>query len=167
MWRNFFYRPWLVFKPQKFLKQSNILFSFLLGVFVFLSFNKFLYWSDIYKPWIARRTRHGFPFAKWRRQWKARKPIRFLSLVKTFVCGLWLVIRYFSLVRKIIQPIRLRVLCNASFLFNNSFCSKSQYIYNKYRFQMRGFNALWFKISVSTLTTKILAKEVRCRTVTM
>ena len=27
-----------------------------------------------------------------------------------------------------------------------------------YRFQMRGFNALWFKIAVSTLAVKILAK---------
>ena len=29
-----------------------------------------------------------------------------------------------------------------------------------YRFQMRSFNGLWFKISVSTLAMKILAKRL-------
>ena len=50
---------------------------------------KFLLWSYIWKPWIARTRGHGLPFAQLSPQWKAGKLVLFLSLVKTCVCTPW------------------------------------------------------------------------------
>lgn len=46
-------------------------------------------------------------------------------------CSLWLIMRHFLLMRTIIQPIRMNVVCKGSFLFDNVFWSKSQYTCSK------------------------------------
>ena len=54
----------------------------------------------------------------------------FLTCEKV-VSGFWLVIRHFSLVRKIVWPMRLLLIKERLFLFSEFALTKSQYFYNK------------------------------------
>jgi len=104
---NFCYSSWLVLQRQKFLKQSNILLSFFVFSFSWSSINC----STERKSAKLKAMIQGRHRKLWTSLWEAApkggKTDAIFSLVKNFVCGLWLTIRYFSLVRKIVWPIRL------------------------------------------------------------
>ena len=60
---------------------------------------------------------------------KGGKKTRIFSLVKKIVSGFWWLIRYFSLVRIIVWPMRLLLINERLFLFGDFALSKSQYLY--------------------------------------
>ena len=98
--------------------------NFFTFCWVFLVLDKLFYWINVCKPW-------SHDFGKAGRREKAIR-IFSLALVKKIVSGFWLVIRYFSLVRKVVWPMRLLLIKERLILFGEFALSLSQYFYNKY-----------------------------------
>ena len=110
-------------------KRHSVELCFGVCVFVFLAFDEFLPWRNISNAWTALSRSHDLKgttklrvlfIHHWlgKRSWKAGKPILLFSLVKNFVCGLWLVGQCFSLVTKIVRPIRFFLVIDGPFLFD-------------------------------------------------